>query len=199
MKKILILCGMAAFSGLNAEVVNITLPQETAVFKTGNGAQAANGQCLTCHSVDYISSQPPKGMDFWQAEVTKMQAKYGAPIPANQTNELVKYLASTYGTGVPAPAPAPSESSNPNAPVDAQALAQRSGCLTCHNVSVKIVGPAYKDVAAKYNGRADALERVSHQISHGGSGQWGQVMMPPFPQFSPEEVKALGEWVLAQK
>lgn len=197
MKKVLILLSLSIIPGLNAEVMKITLPIETAVFKNANGAQFANGQCLTCHSADYISMQPPKGLDFWQAEVTKMKDKYGAPIPTNQLAIIADYMAVNYGTGLPpatAPAPAPQAG-----PADGLTLAQRSGCLGCHNVEIKVVGPAYKDVAAKYRGHADAMDKVIHQITHGGSGQWGQVMMPPFPQFTQDELNTLAHWVLDQK
>ncbi len=196
MKKLLILLSLLALPGLNAEVMKITLPPETASFKPVDGVQSANGQCLTCHSADYISMQPPKGLDFWQAEVKKMKDKYGAPIPNDQLDPLAAYFAGNYGTGVPAPV---IQIAKPSGPIDALALAQKSGCLNCHKVDVKFVGPAYKEVAAKYQGRPDAMEKVSHQITHGGSGQWGQIMMPPFPQFTPEEISALAQWVLDQK
>ena len=102
MKKILILLSLLALPALNAEVMTLILPPETAVLKPGNGAQMAKAQCLTCHSADYISMQPLKGMDFWKAEVQKMKDKYGAPIPSDQMDELSAYLTGTYGTGVPA-------------------------------------------------------------------------------------------------
>jgi cytochrome c len=197
MKKILLLLGLCVLPGLNAEVMEITLPIETAVFKPAPGVQYANGQCLTCHSADYIAMQPPKGLEFWQAEVTKMKDKYGAPLPTNQLQNLAEYLAVNYGTGIPAPMVV--ETQKPSGPLDGHDLAQKNGCLNCHNVEIKIVGPAYKDVAAKYRGRPDAMDRVSHQITHGGSGQWGQFPMPPFPQFTPEEVSTLARWVLEQK
>ncbi|HZM02841.1 MAG TPA: c-type cytochrome [Candidatus Saccharimonadales bacterium] len=196
MKRILILLSLLALPGLKAEVVRITLPLETAVFKPGSGAQIANGQCLTCHSADYASMQPPKGLDFWKAEVQKMKDKYGAPIPPEQIDALSAYFAGNYGTG--APAPATMAGTSASASLDAKVLAQKFGCLACHNVAVKVVGPAYKDVAAKYRGRPDAMEKVAHQITHGGSGQWGQIGMPSFDQFTPAQVDALARWVLSQ-
>jgi cytochrome c551/c552 len=199
MKKTLLLLSLLALPKLNGEVVKITLPLETAVFKSGAGVQLANGQCLTCHSADYAGMQPSKGVDFWQAEIQKMKDKYGAPIPTDQMDALAAYFAVNYGTGVPVAAPVVASAEPSNGVIDAQALAQRSGCLGCHNVNTKIVGPAYKDVAAKYRGKPDAMDKVAHQITHGGSGQWGEVMMPPFPQFTPAEIKALGQWVLDQK
>jgi cytochrome c len=63
-------------------------------------------------------------------------------------------------------------------------------------VSVKIVGPAYKDIAAKYRNDAEARQKISEQIHKGGSGKWGPIIMPPFPQVSEAETKALTDWIL---
>jgi cytochrome c551/c552 len=197
MKKTLLLLSLSIIPGLRATPLKITLPLETATFKRADGVQLANGACLTCHSADYVTMQPSKGLDFWQAEVKKMKDKYGAPLPDNQMDGLSAYFAINYGTGVPHPAPI--EQPKPAGHLDGLTLAQTYGCLNCHNVAVKVVGPAYKDVAAKYKNRADAMDKVSHQITNGGSGQWGEVMMPPFSQFSPEEVSTLAHWVLDQK
>lgn len=79
----------------------------------------------------------------------------------------------------------------------AKALAAKSACLACHSADKKIVGPAYKDVAAKHNGQADALEKVAARIKSGGAGIYGPVPMPPQPALKDEELKLLAEWVLA--
>ena len=80
------------------------LPPETAKLERGPGVEAALGQCLICHSADYISIQPPMSRAAWAATVTKMKEKYGAPIQAESTNAIVNYLAKTYGTEKAAPA-----------------------------------------------------------------------------------------------
>lgn len=79
----------------------------------------------------------------------------------------------------------------------AKALASKSACLACHAADKKIVGPAYKDVAAKHAGQADALEKVAARIKSGGSGIYGPVPMPPQPALKDEELKLLAAWVLA--
>ena len=78
-----------------------------------------------------------------------------------------------------------------------QALAQKNGCMACHGVDKKIVGPAYKDVAAKYKGDAKALAHLETVIHQGGKGVWGQVAMPPQTKLSAGDVKALAQWVLS--
>ena len=79
-----------------------------------------------------------------------------------------------------------------------QALAQAKGCMACHQVATKVVGPAYKDVAAKYKDQADAAEMLAAKVKAGGVGTWGQIPMPPQPTLSDDEITALVAWVLAQ-
>jgi cytochrome c len=78
-------------------------------------------------------------------------------------------------------------------------LAKARNCMACHSVTSKLVGPAYKDVAAKYAKDAGAAERLAQKIQKGSQGVWGPVPMPPNPQVSSEEAATLAKWVLAQK
>src|SRR5882672_4194883 len=61
-------------------------------------------------------------------------------------------------------------------------LAQQKNCMACHAVDKKLVGPAYKEVAAKYAGQKDAVEKLTQKVLKGGSGTWGAVPMPANPQ-----------------
>ena len=82
---------------------------------------------------------------------------------------------------------------------DGAALAKKSGCLICHSVDKKIVGPAYKDVAKKYKGNAAAAAMLEKKVSDGGSGTWGAVPMPPNKGKVPEaDIKTLVAWILSQ-
>ena len=78
-------------------------------------------------------------------------------------------------------------------------LAKGKNCLACHAVDKKVVGPAYKDVAAKYKGDKTAEAKLIEKVQKGGTGVWGQIPMPPNPQVSPAEAKTLVAWVLSQK
>jgi cytochrome c len=78
-------------------------------------------------------------------------------------------------------------------------LAQKKNCMACHQVDKKVVGPSYKDVAAKYVGQKDAADKLAQKIVKGGSGVWGAVPMPANPQVSEAEAKQLAAWVLSQK
>lgn len=79
------------------------------------------------------------------------------------------------------------------------ALAKSKNCMACHAVDKKLVGPAFKDVAAKYAGQKDATEKLAAKIIKGGGGVWGPVPMPANAAVSEADAKALAAWVLAQK
>jgi cytochrome c len=80
-----------------------------------------------------------------------------------------------------------------------QELAQKKNCMACHAVDKKLVGPAYKDVAAKYAKDTDAAKKLADKIVKGGSGVWGPVPMPPNTQVTPAEAETLAKWVLTLK
>ena len=79
-----------------------------------------------------------------------------------------------------------------------EALAKAKNCMACHAVDKKVVGPAYKDVAAKYKGDKAAVATLAAKIKAGGKGVWGEVPMPP-NNVTPEEATKLATWVMAQK
>lgn len=80
-----------------------------------------------------------------------------------------------------------------------QALATAKNCMACHAVDKKLVGPSYKDVAVKYAGQKDAVDKLAVKIIKGGSGVWGPVPMPANAQVNDAEAKKLAGWVLTQK
>lgn len=77
-------------------------------------------------------------------------------------------------------------------------LAKQKGCMACHDLKVKKVGPAYADVAKKYAGRKDAVDYLAKKIKQGGSGVWGSVPMPP-QNVTDAEAKQLAQWILSVK
>jgi cytochrome c len=78
-------------------------------------------------------------------------------------------------------------------------LAKAKNCMACHAADKKLVGPAYKDVAAKYAADKGAAAKLAKKIREGGVGAWGQVPMPANPQVSEAEALTLANWVLATK
>lgn len=80
-----------------------------------------------------------------------------------------------------------------------QALATAKNCMACHAVDKKLVGPSYKDVAAKYAKDKGAVDKLAAKIMKGGSGVWGPVPMPANAQVNEAEAKKLAAWVMVQK
>lgn len=81
-------------------------------------------------------------------------------------------------------------------------LAQKKSCMACHAADKKLVGPAYKEVAAKYAGQKDAVAQLAERIQKGsvpGKGNWGAIPMPANPQVSADEARQLATWVLTVK
>ena len=78
-------------------------------------------------------------------------------------------------------------------------LAKAKNCMACHSEARKVVGPAYKDVAAKYAGQKDAEAKLTQKVIKGGSGAWGPVPMPANPQVNEAEARTLVKWILSVK
>jgi cytochrome c len=82
--------------------------------------------------------------------------------------------------------------------VGEQELAQKSGCLVCHAVDKRVIGPSYKEVSAKYKGDKGAEAKLIEKIKKGGTGVWGQVPMPPNFTVKDADIKTLTKWILSQ-
>ncbi len=79
-----------------------------------------------------------------------------------------------------------------------QTLAQKSGCLACHSLDKKVLGPSFKDVSAKYKGDKSAEAKLVAKVKAGGSGVWGPMPMPAnSPQVKDEDIKSIVQWILS--
>ncbi len=86
---------------------------------------------------------------------------------------------------------------------DVKLLMNQQGCFSCHAVDQKMVGPSFKQVAARYRGKKGSLSMLAKKIISGGNGHWndltGGMMMPPHPDLKPSDAKAIAQWVLSLK
>jgi cytochrome c len=87
----------------------------------------------------------------------------------------------------------------PAAPASPEQMITKYGCVACHAVDHKVIGPGLKDVAAKYKGQAGAEAQLAEKIRNGGAGVWGEVPMTPNPQVPDEDLHAIAKWVLTLK
>ena len=86
-----------------------------------------------------------------------------------------------------------------NAALANEKLAQASGCMTCHGTDKKIIGPSYKEVAAKYRNDKQAEANLFQKVKAGGKGAWGETPMPPNAHVKDDDIKTLVRWILSQK
>jgi cytochrome c len=79
-----------------------------------------------------------------------------------------------------------------------EAAANKAGCMACHAKDKKLVGPSFKEIAAKYKGQGDAVAKLSEKVRKGGSGVWGPIPMPPNPdsKINDADLKSVVEWIL---
>lgn len=89
------------------------------------------------------------------------------------------------------------QTGNVNDLAAAAEMAKANGCYSCHAAAEKIVGPSFKDIAAKYKEDKDAVASLAQSIQYGSKGKWGRIPMPPHAALSGSDLKALGGWVLA--
>ena len=137
---------------------------------------------------------------------------YGGVIGENGVWMIVAYLKSqatpsvvpttnyetTDSAAPPAAAPDAGHTTETSAATPEQMLT-KYGCVACHAVDHKVVGPALEDVSKKYHGQADALAHLSVKVRNGGSGVWGDIPMTPNPQVPDADLQTLVKWVLALK
>lgn len=192
-----------------AIALDIQLPPETAVFKPSKlpGYMLAQRNCMICHSVHYIQSQPlTSTRDYWEATVKKMRVPFGAKFADEDIPVIVDYLVKTYGAERNSGTAALNTASKPeivaltatSEPADAKALLAANNCMACHAIDKQIVGPAFRDVVAKYASKANAATLVARNIRDGGSNKWGPVSMPAFGHLSDAEADVLAHYVLSQ-
>jgi cytochrome c len=104
----------------------------------------------------------------------------------------------TEETAAPAATAANDLSANPDYQ-KGLALVAGSDCLTCHKTSEKNIGPAYKDVAAKYENNEENVKMLAAKVIKGGAGVWGAIPMTPHPQIKEEDAEAMVKYVLLLK
>ncbi|AIO33714.1 MULTISPECIES: c-type cytochrome [Burkholderia cepacia complex] len=80
---------------------------------------------------------------------------------------------------------------------DGLKVARSNACMGCHAVDRKLVGPSFKDIAARYKADPQAVAKLSKKVKEGGSGVWGAIPMPAHPRMSDADVRSVVEWVLA--
>ena len=204
MNSLIAALALSAAAG-GACALDIQLPPETATYKDSAlpGYQLVQRNCMTCHAAQYASNQPPASpRAYWEATVKKMKKPFGAQFADEDVPAMVDYLVKTYGAERSAAMPV-AAAAKPVAAVpatsgkDVKSLLAANGCMACHALDQKVVGPGFAEVAARYKGK-ESVAAVAAHIRQGGSGKWGPVPMPPFSQLSEADAASLARYVLSR-
>ncbi|ATD60600.1 MAG: c-type cytochrome [Janthinobacterium svalbardensis] len=200
----ILFAALALSAAGSACALEIHLPPETATYKASElpGYQLVQRNCMTCHAAQYASSQPPASpRAYWEATVKKMKKPFGAQFDDADMPAMVDYLVKTYGAERGAAAPAAAVARPAAVPAasgkDVKTLLAANGCMACHALDQKVVGPGFTEVAARYKGK-DGVAAVAANIRSGGAGKWGPVPMPPFSQLSVADAATLAKYVLSR-
>lgn len=159
----------------------------------GKGSDLTSARCGICHDVTHIT-RGKLSRGEWQDNVKNMIER-GAPIDPAEVPLIIEYLATYYNRDSEAPPPeaAPANSD----PV--QRLLAVNACTGCHGMTQKIVGPAFREIAARYSDDKSAASKLAAKIKNGGAGNWGTIAMPAHASLTDAELAQLVGWVLAQK
>lgn len=162
----------------------------------GPGSTLTESRCIICHELAHITrAQLSRGE--WSDNLRNMRER-GAPLTDAEIAVILEYLATYYNRDRPAPAPsADTLAAGGDDPV--QRLLNANACNGCHAPDKRVVGPSFREVAARYAGDPEASGRLATKIRTGGQGVWGQVPMPPASGLTDTDLKTLVGWVLGQK
>jgi sulfite dehydrogenase len=162
---------------------------------SGPGSTLTETKCKICHELQHIR-RTPLSRGEWADNLKNMKER-GTPMTEAEMAVILDYLSVYYNREKPAPEPSPDTIATAAAD-PTEKLLGANGCTACHALDKRVVGPSFREVAAKYSGDAGAPARLAAKIRAGGQGAWGSVPMPPNAAMSEGDAKTLAAWVLQQ-
>lgn len=166
----------------------------------GPGADLTQAKCAICHEIGHVT-RVRLSRDEWE-ETMRVMVQRGAPLAPDEIRVITDYLATYYNREGPSAAAQAASAQAAAAQAQADPVTQllnRNACLGCHAVEKPVVGPAFREVAARYKSDAGAAVSLAKKVKEGGQGVWGQVPMPPNPGLSDADLKLIVEWVLTRQ
>lgn len=174
-------------------------PEPPRTLTPGKGSNLTTARCATCHDARHIT-RVRLSRGEWEDNIENM-IKRGAPMAPAEVPIILEYLSTYYNRDKPAPAPDPSAASyglgGGADPVTR--LLNAHACVACHTLDKRVVGPSFREVAAKLAGDKDAAAKLVKKIKEGGVGNWGKVPMPPNPAVPDADLKQMVAWILQQR
>ncbi len=164
-------------------------PEPAKTLIPGKGSDLTTARCATCHDAQHIT-RAPLSRGEWEFSIKNMRER-GAPMEPGEVPVILEYLATYYNRDTPAPPPDPAASGygldGGDDPV--ARLLNANACIACHTIDKRVVGPSFREVAAKFAGDGDAAGKLAKKIREGGAGGWGNVPMPPNPAISESDLQ----------
>ncbi len=189
---------VAAGCALLAAGITLASAQDAEPSRTlmpGKGVEITTARCVLCHDAQHIT-RTRLSRGEWEFNIKNMIER-GAPIAPAEIAPILEYLATYYNRDSAPPA---ADASTPAASGDAVArLLTANACTACHQIDKRVVGPSFKEVAAKYTGDSTAAGTLAKKIKAGGAGAWGAIPMPPNATVSDADLARLVDWILQQK
>lgn len=174
-------------------------PEPAKTLIPGKGSDLTTARCATCHDAQHIT-RAKLSRGEWEYNIQNMKER-GAPMAPGEIPVILEYLATYYNRDTPAPPPDPAASGygvgGGDDPV--AKLLNANACVACHTLDKRVVGPSFKEVAAKFAGDRGAAALLAKKIKEGGAGNWGNVPMPPHPQLSDADLDRIVGWILQQR
>ena len=161
---------------------------------SGPGSTLTENKCRICHELEHIR-RSPLSRGEWADNLRNMKER-GTPMDEAEMATILDYLSTYYSRDQPAPPP----SRDTLASADGvEGLLQKNGCAGCHALGERLVGPSFKQIAAKYAQDGAAQGKLANKIRNGGQGVWGSVPMPPNPGLDDAELKTIVAWLLQRR
>ncbi len=183
---------LVAVSGVAVAPAQESEPSRT--LMPGKGVEITTARCVICHDAQHIT-RTKLSRGEWEFNIKNMIER-GAPIAPAEIPPILEYLATYYNRDSAPPA---ADASAPAEPGDAVTrLLTANACVACHQLDKRMVGPSFREVAAKYAGDAAAAGALAKKIKEGGAGSWGTVPMPPNAAISDADLTQVVGWILRQ-
>jgi sulfite dehydrogenase len=166
----------------------------------GKGSDLTTARCATCHDARHIT-RTRLSRGEWEYNIKNMIDR-GAPMAASEIPIILEYLATYYNRDSPAPAPDPAAAAygmDAGGGDPVQQMLTANACSACHTLDARVIGPSFREIAAKFAADADAVARLSKKVRDGGSGNWGNLPMPPHPHLSDVDLGQMVSWILKQR
>jgi sulfite dehydrogenase len=159
---------------------------------SGPGSTLTENKCKICHELQHIR-RTPLSRGEWADTLRNMKER-GTPMSDAEMAVILDYLSAYYNRERPAPAPSADSlvSGNPM-----QQLLDRHACSGCHALDKRVVGPSFREIAARY--ASNPTSSLAKKIREGSKGAWGVVPMPPNSAVPEADARSLSGWILQQR